>query len=183
MDPDSIREGFPHPVIPMINGKPTYEAITELHRLLNSNAASVYSNLENGTSGNLMLTVTPQVYLSQAAAPFISPFNLGYSPAVPINSARPQIAAIKRQFKVDRKIWEVWINTDKALKGQVFGAVEESFYRVLRNRHTGYAGVNTLQLITYLCDMYDNITPEDLVANDARMKTQYYYSRPGLNLV
>ena len=95
------------------------------------------------------------------------PLNPGSSRVVPVNSAGPQIAAIERQFKADREIWEIWINTDKALKGQVLNAVEESYYRVIRNWHTGYAGVNTLQLITYLYDMYGNVTSEDLEANDA----------------
>jgi hypothetical protein len=125
-----------------------------------------------------MLTVTPAVYLSQAATNFIAPLNPGKSPVVPDTATGPQIAGLERAFKAARQIWVAWNNTDKALKEQVLGAVEESFYRVLRNRHTGYAGVTTLQLITHLYDMYSNLTPEDLAANDERMKTQYDVSRP-----
>ena len=69
-DIDKIVEGFPHPTINPIMGIPTYESISEVHIKLNSNAASVHSELGNGTLGLPALTVTPAVHNTLAGVPF-----------------------------------------------------------------------------------------------------------------
>ena len=64
---DKIVEGFPFPTIDPIIGEPNYEKIAEVHLKLNSNAASVQSNLGCGTLGLLYLTLKPAVYATVAA--------------------------------------------------------------------------------------------------------------------
>ena len=59
---DKIVDGFPFPKISPIAGAPNYETIAKVHLELNSNAASVQSNLGCGTLGLLQLTVSPAVY-------------------------------------------------------------------------------------------------------------------------
>ena len=68
-DIDKIVEGFPHPNIHPIIGIPTYEGIAEIHIKLNSNAASVHSELGNGALELLAFTVTPAVYNTLAGGP------------------------------------------------------------------------------------------------------------------
>ena len=59
---DSLIEIFPHPIISLIQGLPTYKAITDITRLLNANAASVHSELGGRALGHLALTISPAVY-------------------------------------------------------------------------------------------------------------------------
>ena len=54
---DKIVDGFPLPTIDPIIGTPTYNTIAENNLKLNSNAASVQSNLVCDTLGLLRLTV------------------------------------------------------------------------------------------------------------------------------
>ena len=59
---DKIVDGFTFPTIPPIVGTRTYNTIAEVNLKLNSNSASVQSNLGCGTLGLLKLTVSFSVY-------------------------------------------------------------------------------------------------------------------------
>ena len=59
---DKLLESFENPSIPPIDGKPTYVTLHAMHEILNSNAASVNTNLGCGTIGHLCLTLSPTVY-------------------------------------------------------------------------------------------------------------------------
>ena len=91
---DKIVDGFPFPTIPPIVGNPTYNTIAEVNLKLNSNSASVQSNLGCGTLGLLQLTVSPAVYNNLYATPFIVPINPGSSPYIPANSTGAQITEL-----------------------------------------------------------------------------------------
>ena len=68
---DKIVDGFPFPTIPPIVGTPTYNTIAEVDLKLNSNSASVQSNLGCGTLGLLQLTVSPAVYNTLSVTAFV----------------------------------------------------------------------------------------------------------------
>ena len=72
---DKILDGFPFPTIPPIVGTPTYNTIAEVNLKLNSNSASVQSNLVCGTLGLLQITVSPAVYNTLSVTPFVVPVN------------------------------------------------------------------------------------------------------------
>ena len=93
-DIDKIVEGFPHPTITPIIGIPTYESLAEIYIKLNSNAASVHSELGNGALGLLALTVKPAVYATLAGVRFVAPTNPGQTFVIPQGSTGPQIAAL-----------------------------------------------------------------------------------------
>ena len=50
---DKLVESFENPDIPLINGDPTYVTLHGMYELLNSNAASVATNLICGYLGHL----------------------------------------------------------------------------------------------------------------------------------
>ena len=68
---DKIVDGFPFPSIPPIVGASDYKNISEVHLQLNSNAASIHSNLGDGVLILLYLTVTPAIYNTLLATMFI----------------------------------------------------------------------------------------------------------------
>src|SRR5688572_2842431 len=102
---DSIVDGFPHSTIPPILGMPSYATIAKMHLKLNTNAASVNSNLGNGQLGLLHLTITNQVYNKLSNVPFVVPVNPGAKPNIAANATGPQINAITRAFNKNRRIW------------------------------------------------------------------------------
>ena len=148
-DPESIQVEFPHAELATIRGKPNFENIEVANRELNSNSSSVASNLGNSLFGYFALTDTPAIYLAQAGVGCPSPINPD-TIIIPAGSTTAQISSIERQHKEKSKVWNLWINVDKALKNQVMKRYDERYYRSLRNRHTGYAGVTCLQMLTHL---------------------------------
>jgi hypothetical protein len=78
----SFIESFPHPIIPPIKGLPTYESITDITRLLDTNAASIHSKLGDGQLGHLALTISPAVHATLSAIPFVTPPNPGPVPVL-----------------------------------------------------------------------------------------------------
>ena len=70
-----IVDGFPFPKIPPIVGTPKYNTIAEVNLKLNSNSASVQSNLGCGTLGLLQLTVSHAIYNTLSVTAFVVPVN------------------------------------------------------------------------------------------------------------
>ena len=170
---DKIVEGFPHPTITPIIGIPSYESIAEVHIKLNSNTASIHSNLGNGLLGLLVLTLTPAVYNTLEGVPFVTPLNPGQTFVIPPESTGLTIAALDAAHKIQVRIWKEYLAVNKALKKQLLGCVNEMYYCTLRNRYTSYAIVSTWNIITHLYTQYRNITPQDLQENDMNMKTLF----------
>ena len=158
-DIDKIVEEFLHPTITPIIGIPTHETITEVHIKLNSNAASVHSELGNGALDLLSLTVKPVVYNTLAGVTFDAPLNPGQACNIPAESTGPQITALNAAHKIQIRILKEYLSVDKALKQQLLGCVNEIYYCNLRNSHTGYTIVSTRDIITHLYTQYGNITP------------------------
>ena len=80
---EKIVEGFPFPTIDPIIGTLDYESIADIHLKLNSNAASVQSNLGCGTLSLSFLTVSPAAYATLSTTTFVPPVNPGPEPIIP----------------------------------------------------------------------------------------------------
>jgi hypothetical protein len=88
-DDTKISDNFPHKTIPPIVGQPTYESIKELHLKLNENAVKVHSNLGDGHLGYLGVTITPAIYDTLSAQPFVILPNPGTVPVFPADATGP----------------------------------------------------------------------------------------------
>ena len=96
--PSSIKnivDGFPFPKIDPIIVTPDYESIADIHLKLNSNVASVQSNLGCGMLGLLFLTVLPAVYATLFTTAFVPPVNPGPEPSIHTNSTGAVIADLR----------------------------------------------------------------------------------------
>ena len=168
---DSIVEMFPHRSIDPIVGQMNYETLSEVHLKLNTNAASVHSYLGYGLLGLLYPTVTPAVYNTRLAVPFVTPNHPGPTTTVPENSTSLQISKIHRQFNQATAFYKEYNDTNKSLKSLLILAVDNTYIRDLKDKYTGYANATTLRMPTHIYNSYAKITPLDLEQNDTRMKT------------
>lgn len=176
-DIDKIVDGFPHPTIVPIIGVPTYESIDNLNLQLNANAASVQSNLGDGQLGLLYLTVTPAEYNMLSNVAFVPPTN----PVIPViaaNATPARISTITRVHATRLADFREYLSTDKALKQQVIGAINNMYLRTLRHRVTGFANVTTRQMLDHLYASYGRLSPADLQENDKRLRTPYDPNQP-----
>ena len=88
-------ESFKNTTIPLIDGKPTYATIHAMHKLLNSNTASVNTNLGCGTLGHLCLTLSPTVYTTLSTTQVVPPSNPEATPVIPAVATGPEAASIR----------------------------------------------------------------------------------------
>mgnify|MGYP002806862359 FL=1 len=175
---DKLVDNFPHPNLPPIVGQPTYETLAQLHLKLNSNAASIHSNLGNGQLGLLQLTLSANVYNTLSAIPFISPTNPGESVTIPRNSSDSEITELNCSHDKATALFRQYDAADKALKQQIVGAVEDMFLRPLRSKYVGYQNSSTLDFFNHLYATYANINASDLLSNDEQMKADYDANQP-----
>ena len=68
--------------------------------------------------------------------------------------------------------------TDRALKQQLLGAVDDMFVSALADPHMGYANTTTLQILTHLYATYAQITDCDIEDNKKAMAAAYDLNLP-----
>ena len=115
--PSSIKKivyGFPFPTINLTVRTPNYKSIADIHIKLDSNAASVLSNLGCGTLGLLFLTVSPAVYATLSTLVFVPPVNPGPEPNIPTGATGAAIADLRYQHAEAIKIFTDYENTENA---------------------------------------------------------------------
>ena len=113
---NKIVDGFPFPTIPPIIVTPTYNTIAEVNLKLNSNAASVQSNLGCGTLSLLQLTVSPALYNTLSITAFVVPVNPGSAPDIPANSTVAQITELHYDFDTAAALFNEYDRTDRTDK-------------------------------------------------------------------
>jgi hypothetical protein len=181
---DKILQSFPLQDVPPLVGEPTFDSINSLHRILKANAASVPSALGGGVLGHLALVIPPTEYATLCPTPFTTPINPGPTPVHAIAGATAaQLAAEDRLHTESLRIWNLYQNTDKALKRQLLSTVESIYVRALSNRNTGFANVTTLALIQHLLRVHGRITAHDLEENFTRFKKPWDPNAPFETLI
>ena len=179
---DKTVEGLPFQTIDSIVGAPNYKKIAKVHLKLNLNAASVHSNLINGTLGLLYQNLSPAVYSTLSATTFVVPVNPGAAPVIPTGSTAPQKFDLRYAFKAAEKIFTEYDCTDKALRQQLLSYVDGIFFHSLRHKIIGYGNTATCEMLNHIYFTYANIYPSNLQENYARLRTPYGANRPIENL-
>ena len=175
---DKIVDGFPFPTIPPIVGTPTYNTIAEVNLKLNSNSASLQSNLGCGTLGLLPLTVSRAVYNTLSVTPFVVPVNPGSVIIIPANSTGAQINKLRYVFDTAAALFNEYNRTDKALRQILLSAVDKIFIRSLRHKYVGYGLKTTRTILDHIYTTYANIPFADLQENDTVSRTPYDINKP-----
>ena len=181
---DNVLSTFPYPTITPINGVPSFETINNMFNDLKANAATNQTENGSGQFGFLGIMVSATVYATLSNQPFIVPPNPGPTALPPAgHPSAAQITANIRQHTENLRLFRQYNTVSQALKRQIIEAVDDMYLRALRNRHTGYAAVTPLQLLTHLYRTYGQITPMDLDANDERFKRPFDPAQPFETLI
>ena len=53
-----------------------------------------------------------------------------------------------------RHIFEKYATTDKAFKHQIIETIEDNYIAEIHNKHTGFMGVNNINLVHHLMSIY-----------------------------
>ena len=170
---NKILDSFLFPTTTPIVGPPNFKTISKLHMKLNSNAASVQSNLGDGMLSLLYFTVFPIFYTTLSSTEFVVPVNPGSEPIIPDGATGPAIADPCYSFQLAKDIFTDYDNTDKALHQIILASVENLYVRSLCHRYIKYGRTTTHQPLNQLYAVYTNISPVDLQLKDARLRTPY----------
>ena len=100
-----ITAHFPHPVLDIITGTPTYTTLAPLFVHLNANASEIPSVLGGGSHGHLGLTLPPTEYVALTNSLFVSPTYPGSPP--PINGDK-SVEENKLLQLQHRQLWDVY---------------------------------------------------------------------------
>ena len=175
---DKIVDGFPFPTIPLIVGTLTYNTIAEVNLKLNTNTASVQSNLGYGTLGLLHLTVSPVVYNTLSSITFIVPVNPNSEPIIPANSTGTQMTKLCYAFDTASALCNEYDRTDKVLRQILLYTVDKMSIRSLRHKYVGYGLTTTRAILDHLYATFANISSADLQENDAIFRSPYDVNPP-----
>ena len=110
-----------------IDGELTYATLHGMHELLDSNAASIATNLGCGTLCHLFLTLSPTVYATLSTTRFAPPFNPGATPVIPARETGPESASIRYAHDAATLAFNTFANVDHALRQQLLGAIDDTF--------------------------------------------------------
>ena len=141
MDNSDVVCALPNLTIDLIIGLPTYETINSNHLNLNQNATSINSNLGDGLSRILHLTISAVVYNTLLTIPFVAPTNPG--PHAIITVTAIQIASTAQVHTNNMRICRECQSTDKALKQLLLGAIGDIYTSANKHQVTGYVTVTT----------------------------------------
>ena len=175
---DKLVKSFGKPTIPPIDGKPTYATIHAMHKLLNSNAASVNTNLVFGTLGHLCVALSPTVCATLLETRVVPPPNPGAMPVIPESATGPEVAYIRYAHNASTLAFNTFRNVYRALQQQLMGSVKDNFVRVKHRPHREYSRSSTLDLLTHLYKTYDIISNANWLANDRRFCKSYSPTNP-----
>ena len=155
-----------------------YTTLQGMHKLLNSNVASVATNLGCGTLGHLCLTLSPTVYATLPTTRVFPPLNPGATPVIPAGAIGPEAASIRYAHDAATLAFNTFAKVNRAMCQQLLGAVDDIFLQVLHKPHYGYSKSSTLDLLTHLYATYAVISNADWLDNDKRFRKPYSPSVP-----
>ena len=149
-----------------------------MHELLNSNAASVNTNLGCGTRGYLCLTLSPTVYATLLTTQVFPPTNPGEILVIPSGTTGPRAASIRYSHDAAKLAFKKNRNLECTLSQKLLGAVKDNFVRFKHRSHQRYSVSSTLDLLTYLYKTYAVIFNADWLTNDKRFRNTYASTKP-----
>ena len=175
---NNILDGFPFPKIAPIIGTTTYKTIAEVNLKLNSNFASVQSNLGCGTLDLLQLTVSPALYNTLSSVTFIVPVNTGSVSIIPANSTGAQITELCYAFDTASALFNEYDRTNKALWQILLSNVDKMFIWPLQHKYVVYGLTTTRAILDHLYATYANISSADQQENNAVFRTPCDIKQP-----
>ena len=159
---------FPHLVLTKIVVKPTFESIIIQKSEHNGNLASVKSNLGDGLTDLMVISMKPATFATIHPDPFTIPTNPGPAPdpnSIAAAASATKIANIYKAYALQSKIYLDFIKTERISVKLTLDSMAEIYYNALKHTHTGYAKLTLRQLLDHLVTTYAAIDQFDLEKN------------------
>ena len=106
LNADQLQAVYPHPVPTKIIGEPNPASITLQQSEHNGNLASIKSNLGDGLTGLMVLSMKPDIFKTIHPDAFVIPTNPGLAPdpvVITAASTATKIADIYKAYALERE--------------------------------------------------------------------------------
>ena len=107
---------FPHPALTKIVGEPNLKSITLQKSEHNGNLASIKSNLGDGLTGLMVISMKPEIFATIHPDPFTIPTNLGPAPDpddIAAASSANKITDIYKAYALQSKIYSSFLEAER----------------------------------------------------------------------
>ena len=168
LNTDQLLAVLPHLVLTNTVGELTLKNIALQEIEHNGNLASIKSNLGDGLTGLMVISMKPATFATMHPDPFTIPTNLGPAPdpdAIAAASAATKISDIYKAYALQSKIYSEFIEAKRISVKLALDSMDEICYKALKHTHTGYAKVTLRQLLYHLVTTYAAINQFDLDKN------------------
>ena len=157
LNADQLLAVFPHPVLTKIVGEPTLESTTLQQSENNGNLASIKSNLGDGLTGLVVISMKPETFATIHPEPFTILTNPGPAPdpiAIAAASSATKISDIYKAYALQSKIYSEFIKAKRISVKLVLDSMAKIYYKDLNHKHMGYLKVTLRQLLNNLVTTY-----------------------------
>ena len=181
LNDDQILALSPHLVLTKIMGKPNLKSITLQQSKHNGNLASAKSNLGDGLTGLMVISMKTATSATTHPEPFTITTNPDPAPDPDANAASSsatKIAKIYKAYALQRKFYSEFIEAEMFLVKLTLDLMAEIEYKALKHTHTGYGKVTLRQLLDHLVTTYAAIYQFDLEKNQEKMTARYDLNAP-----
>ena len=181
LNADQILAVFPHPVLTKIVGEPTLASILLQQSEHTGNLASINSNLGDGLTGLMVLSMRPDIFKTIHPDTFVIPTNPGPAPdpvVITAASKTTKIVDIYKAYALESVIYAEFVTAEQISVKLALDSMSELYYKTLNNAHTGYASVTLRQLLDHLVTTYAAIDHFDLKKNQEKMTARYDPNAP-----
>ena len=176
LNADQLLVVFLHPVLTKIVGEPNLASIALQQSEHNENFASIKSNLGDGLTRLMVLSMKPEIFKTIHPDAFVIPTNPGPVPdpiVIAVASTATKIADIYKAYALESAIYVEYGTAERISVKLALDSMSELYYKSLKNSYTGYAGVTLRQLLDHLVTTYAAIDQFDLEKNKEKMMARY----------
>ena len=159
---------FLHLFLTKIVGEPNLASITLQQIKHNGNLASIKSNLGDGLTSLMVISMKPEIFSTIHPDNFAKPTNPGPAPdpdAIAAASTATKIADLYKAYALKSDIYSEFVAAERISVKLALDLIAELYYKTLKHVHTGYTNVTLRQLLDHLVTTYTAIDQFDLEKN------------------
>ena len=174
---DKLIASFPNSSLTKIIARPTFSTLKTLFHEIRENAGSIYTPLGGGMHGYQGITYSVAEYAQISPIQWVNPVHPG--PAInPVGMNNTAYRNAEHLYNTAVDAFLDFTNVQNALKKQIREAIDEQFYKGLKETMHQYNRRSVLQFMTHLWESYGEITQPELMNNYQRMNQAYDTSQP-----
>ena len=144
LNADQLLAVSSRPVLTKIVGELTLKSIILQQSEHNKNLDSIKSNIGDGLTGLMVISMKPATFATVHPAPFTIPTNPGLALdpiAIAAASSATKISAIYKASAPQSYIYSKFIEAKRILVKLALDSMVKIYYKALKHKHTGYAKV------------------------------------------